>query len=250
MADRYFHPELRGESRVQLGPEAAHHVTKVLRMRPGDELLLFDGRGGEARCRIDEAGSKGCILEVLEATEYRERRLRRVELAFSPPKGGRAETLLQMGTELGCSAFHPIHCQRTPPQGRASGKRWERVLQAAAGQSGARWLPQISPPRKLSTFLEETLDPFEGERWLACPGPDPGGTSRPPLELPPALVLVGPEGDFTPEEHERLRARGCAILPLGPQILRVETACTAALTRLLLAPPAWTEDPPTPGSPS
>jgi len=217
-------------------------------MRPGDEILLFDGQGGEARCRIAEAASRGCVLEVLEAREYGERRLRRVELAFSPPKGGRTETLLQMGTELGCSVFHPIHCQRTPPQGRSSSKRWARVLQAAAGQSGARWLPRLTAPCKLSAFLEEVLDPFDGERWLASPGQDPGSAPRPPLELPPALVLVGPEGDFSPEEHEILRARGCELLPLGPQILRVETACTAALTRLLLAPPAWPGDSPTPES--
>ena len=244
MADRYFHPDLVSSNRVPLGPEAAHHLLRVLRKQAGDQLLLFDGQGREARCLIQEANSRRCSLEVIELLEYGERLVRTVELAFSPPKGGRAETLLQMGTELGASAFHPLKCRRTPPEGRSQSKRWERVLQAAAGQSGARWLPRLREIQDLETFLD-LLD-WQGERWLATPGEEPGPSKTVPLSLPPALVLVGPEGDFAPEEKERILAGGFQILPLGPQILRVETASVAALTRLLHAPPAW----PTPGLPT
>ncbi len=244
MADRYFHSDLQDSRHIRLEAEAAHHLCRVLRKQAGDEVRLFDGQGREARCALIQASSRRCDLEVLEIVEYTEPRLRRVELAFSPPKGGRAETLLQMATELGCAAFHPLRCERTPPEGRGQPKRWERVLQAAAGQSGARWLPQLSPAQSLEAFVEQRVATGPGEAWLATPGQEPGPSDRAPLDLPDAIVLVGPEGDFSPREKERILSAGGQVLPLGPQILRVETACTAALTRLLHAPPAWRTTPP------
>ncbi|MEZ5989967.1 MAG: RsmE family RNA methyltransferase, partial [Planctomycetota bacterium] len=227
MADRYFQETLT-DGVVRLDPETSHHLARVLRARPGDELRLFDGRGGEARAVLEDVDPRHASARVLSLERRPPLPARRLTLAFSPPKAGRVEVVLRMAVELGACVLQPVHARRTPPEGRGTGRRWPRILAAAAGQCGATWLPELHPALDLAAWIAGPLAAFDGERWVATPGPEPGSAVRPVADLPPAVVVVGPEGDFEPAEHEALRGAGCRPLPLGPHVLRVETACAAA----------------------
>ncbi|MFQ5504340.1 MAG: RsmE family RNA methyltransferase [Planctomycetota bacterium] len=240
MAKRYFHPELPERGRLELSPETARHLAGAMRIRPGSELWLFDGQGTEARVLVHSVRRSQVAVEVKERRSLEPPARRRVELAWSPPRGSRARQVLEHGTELGLCAFHPILVARTSTRLPRSTSRWQRVIRAASGQCGAAFMPRLEAPRRFGDFVAQILEGFEGERWLACPsGPKRPASRRSPLELPPALVLVGPEGGFTAAETRILARAGCRTLGLGPQILRTETAALAASALLLLGPPEY-----------
>ena len=259
MANRYYHPELDGDE-LLLGAELASHLTRALRLGAGDRLQLFDGKGMEAGAEIIELRGQGLLVRVLERRVGKRQALRMLDLAFCPPKGRRVERILQSGTELGIAAFHPIVGERSTKEQRQrghAGERWQRIVEAACAQCGRTHLPQISASKGLETFVAEILNDFSGEKWLATmtvtnettPQSSQGTQSTEntaATKYPPAIVVVGPEGDFSPAEKKLLLGSGCAPLDLGPLVLRIETAAIVASASLLLWPPSWPQKQPGP----
>lgn len=209
-----------------LSAEEAHHATHVLRVKPGDTVNVFDGRGHEAQCRVGEAG-KLTILQQSATSPL----LCQITLAQAIPKKN-MELIVQKATELGVTGIVPLISERTLKRPTGTPERWHEIALEACKQSGNNWLPEIHAPQDARAFLES---PGKFDlKLIASLQPD----SKPlkqllPEKLPASvLILVGPEGDFTPAELGAAKSAGCLPLSLGPLVLRAETAALYALSIL------------------
>jgi 16S rRNA (uracil1498-N3)-methyltransferase len=220
----------------ELDPGDRHHLERVLRLRPGDEITVADGVGRWRRCGL------GPVLEPRGPVEVDARPHPPIAVAFALTKGERPELAVQKVTELGADVIVPFLAARsvvrwTPEQAAAHAERWRRVARAAASQCRRTWLPVVEDVRTFAALLER-------------PGAavaHPGGTA---LSLDHALVLVGPEGGWSREELDAVAAAGLPRVGLGPHVLRAETAAIAAAALLaglrsgLVAPAAETAERP------
>jgi len=240
---RVYSPEWDGgEALPPLAPEEAHHLFRVRRVRPGEPVELLNGSGAVGQCRA--GGARGPELELDSVTVVPPPALR-VHLLVALPKGKTFPALLQKAVELGVSEVTPLlteHAEAPPGKAGAKQERWEAILIEALKQSGNPWLPVLAPPVPLAAVLQRKPS---GPRLCAALQPDavPLWSFLNDLPAPPAdaQVFVGPEGDFSPAEYERLRVAGCRFVSLGPLVLRVETAAAlvaGALRLYGLAPSA------------
>ena len=227
MSHRYFLPALPEPGPAMLDGELAHHLGRVLRVRPGERVVLGDGRGGTANATIAAVDHDRVSVQV-EPTRHSPPHGCRLHVAFAPPRMQRAEWLFEHGTEAGVAVFHPLWTTRTRPQGERT-ERWQRIVRAAAGQCDRAWLPEVRAPRELSDFLRDPDLPTA--RFLARPSSPPLGTLAPHEgEL---LLLVGPEGGFATDEEHAALAAGFTPCGLGPHILRTETAALIGAALIL-----------------
>ena len=210
-----------------LSEEESIHCVRVLRMAAGDDITVTDGRGTLARCRILDAHPKHCSLQLLDRQEGYGRRAYRLHLAVAPTKNAaRMEWLLEKAVEMGIDALTPIVCQHSE-RAVLKQERMTKIAISAMKQSLKAYLPDIQAPTPLAQLLGA---PFEGQRFVAyC-----DGEHRTPLReayLPGsnALILIGPEGDFSGEEVAAALAAGFVPVTLGASRLRTETAALAAL---------------------
>jgi 16S rRNA (uracil1498-N3)-methyltransferase len=223
---RFFLPDFQ---QLVLSAAEAHHATHVLRLKPGDTVNVFDGRGHEAQCRVGEAG-KLVLLQQSSTPPLP----RRVTLAQAVPKKN-MDLIVEKATELGVTAIIPLLSERTIVQLDENARkleRWRDIALESCKQCGNNWLPVIEPPRKVPAFLADT-GPFDLKLIASLqPGAQPLqailGETRPQS----VLVLIGPEGDFTPAEISSAKNAGCWPLSLGPLVLRAETAAIYALSIL------------------
>ncbi|MEJ2698473.1 MAG: 16S rRNA (uracil(1498)-N(3))-methyltransferase [Desulfuromonadales bacterium] len=234
---RFFVPpeSLNGET-VSLPAEVLHHLA-VLRLKPGEEVLLLDGLGKVCRSRIDALGRRSGQAVVLERWLEEESAFP-VHLLQSLPKGDKMDLVLQKGTELGITAFTPLLTGRTislPDAEREEKRlhRWRRIVREAGRQCRRPVLPHLAAPLPLAEGLSSCREELRLMLWEE--------ESRPLAEvLPPApprdaAVLVGPEGGFDSREAEEARRAGFLPVRIGPRILRSETAgfAVAALLQYL-----------------
>lgn len=227
MPQRYFLPSLPREGTAILDGDLAHHLGRVLRVRPGDPLRLGDGVGGCATATVTSVSRE--IVEVAVSAVLREpRREPVVHLAFAPPRLQRAEWLFEHGTEVGVGVFHPLWTARTRPQGERV-DRWRRLVRAAASQCDRGWLPEVRELAELGAFLHGELPEH---RFVAAPGAPALGVVRPPA--PAVVLLVGPEGGFDAAEERAVRDAGFVPAGLGPHTLRTETAALVGAALLSL----------------
>jgi 16S rRNA (uracil1498-N3)-methyltransferase len=226
MSQRYFLPSLPPPGPAELHGDLAHHLGRVLRVRPGDEVRLGDGHGGTALATV-VAATKTSVQVTVAAASLAPPPPIRVHVAFAPPRLARAEWLFEHGTEAGIAVFHPLWTTRTRPQGERP-ERWLRIVQAAAGQSDRAWLPEVRPVREFAAFLASQLP---AARFLAHPGA-PSLLERRGVHDEP-LLLVGPEGGLSPDEERAAIAAGFVPAGLGPHILRTETAALVGAALLL-----------------
>jgi 16S rRNA (uracil1498-N3)-methyltransferase len=219
---------------VELGAGHANYLGNVLRLKVGAELLLFDGSSGEWLARIAEAGKKRMSLAVERRTRDPEV-MPDVWLAFAPVKRAQTDWLVEKATELGAGRLIPVMTQRTVAE-RVRLDRLEAITIEAAEQCGRTVLPQIAEPQPLARFLE-TRDPA---RTLYFADERGGETAVEAFKPGPALLLTGPEGGFTDQERELVRAApGSIAVSLGPRILRAETAALAALAAYMAVAGDW-----------
>jgi 16S rRNA (uracil1498-N3)-methyltransferase len=235
LADRYYVPEIPEAGREILLPkEVSRHLQKVLRLSRGACLQLFDGKGIEAKAETLELQRGGLRVQILDRGRGGKAPWREIELAFAVPKSSRLETLLSQATQLGVRSLQPLLFHRSPKSAQIHSipPRWERLLQAAAGQCGLDKLPLLRPPLSLEDWLQ---GPLPSKTYIALPPKE--GTPIHPLEpsQDSAALLVGPEGGFTAEETQMALEAGLSPLTLAPTVLRIETATTIGLGLLLTA---------------
>ena len=213
-----------------LTEEESKHCVRVLRLGMGDTLHLTDGRGRLFRCTVTDDHPKRCTVRVAETFEEWERLPYRLTMAVAPTKNAdRYEWFLEKTTEVGVEAFVPLetaHSERRV----FKPERAEKVITAAMKQSLKAYRPTLRPLAPLRAFVEE---PFEGRRLIAhCDeARTPAGKRHLMAALRPGeavQVLIGPEGDFSPEEIDFALAHGFEEITLGTQRLRTETAAVAA----------------------
>jgi 16S rRNA (uracil1498-N3)-methyltransferase len=221
---RFLAPELAPT--LALDTEESHHATHVLRLKAGDEVELFDGRGGAGRYRIAEAGKRGVALELVARTdESREPRVR-VTLAFAPPRPKRALALVEKATELGAARFVPLETRRTRVAlGPKAIEKLRRRAVEACKQCGRNVVPTFEPSSTLERLAGEPAD-------LRLMPDARGGVPLKEALRPGAASIVytiGPEGGFEDGERALLRERGFVPVVLGKSVLRVETAAIALL---------------------
>lgn len=229
-----IHCELRLGPGAQftLAPEAAQHVAKALRLKAGDALVVFDGRGGEYDAAIQRIDRDRVDVKVAGFREADRESRRAIGLVQGLPEADKMDWIIQKATELGVAWIQPVVCERSVVRlaaERAARREahWRRVAVAASEQCGRTRIPEV---RGTLSFQNWIAVPAETARWLLLPG-------APPLaarEAPPASLelLVGPEGGLSERELELAASRAFEPVSLGPRILRAETAPVAALAAI------------------
>jgi 16S rRNA (uracil1498-N3)-methyltransferase len=228
----HLDPPLVPDQTLDLPPGAARHV-QVRRLQPGDDLVLFDGQGGEWTARVRAMGRQSVQVQLLTHAAVDRELPMPVTVAVGMPANERMDWLVEKATELGVAALQPLLCERSVL--RLDGERavrkcehWQAQAVAAAEQCGRTRVPVVLPVRRLADWLPAPGLP--GTRWLLSPlAAQP--LQRPPPG-PPVVVLSGPEGGLSPAEEDAARAAGFLAVQLGPRVLRAETAPLAALAWL------------------
>lgn len=206
----------------------SHYLAHVLRMQEGAELLVFNGRDGEWRARVASVSKKGVKLAV-EHAERPQPAAPDLVYAFAPLKVGRMDYMVQKAVEMGAGVLQPVVTQHTQMAKPPLDKMQANVIEAAE-QCGVLSIPLLRPPVR----LDQLLAGWEKDRRLVfCD--ESAGTDNPlaalaAVEEEKIGVLVGPEGGFSDEERRLLAAQPfVTAIPLGPRILRADTAAVAAL---------------------
>lgn len=237
----YCTAPLAPDQPVQLGPEEFHYLRNVLRRDVGAEVILFNERDGEFNGTIASLGKKaGVVTLTTQSRAPSSGASHHVTLAFAPVKRQPVEVIIQKGTELGVAVFAPVLTARTNSD-RLRLDRLNAIAKEAGEQSGRLAIPSVETPLPLAQFLSEN----DGVTTIFCdetgdnPKAEwggPQGRAMPLLEAvadieeTSVIILIGPEGGFTPEERDLLRARARTIaVTLGPRILRADTAAITAL---------------------
>jgi 16S rRNA (uracil1498-N3)-methyltransferase len=239
----YIAPENWDPLGLALRGSEAHHARNVLRMQAGDKLVLFNGEGRELTAEITDVSEHGIRLRKLHESEMAPLRCR-IVLGQAIPKGKNMDLIVQKAVEIGAAEIAPVISDRTIVQldsESASQKqtKWQQIAIEAAKQCGQNWLPRVHAPKKLTEFFSASERAFD-LRLIGSLQPDAQQLkkiletySREHGDRPrTVLMLVGPEGDFTPAELALARRHGCRPITLGPIILRVETAAIYCLSIL------------------
>jgi 16S rRNA (uracil1498-N3)-methyltransferase len=244
MHARFYAPGLSSDSpAVDLPLDEAVHLSRVLRLRAGDPVRVFDGRGREFSGKVHHVG-RGSATVTLdgEVTPVREPSVR-LTLVQAVPKGDAMDRIVRDATMLGVAAILPLVSARTEASVRrleASGRvnRWQRIAVASVKQCGRAVVPVVLQPET----LEGCFGRVDAARryLLAEPGllqVDSVGVRSLSAEPAPAsaLLIVGPEGGWTQDEVEAARRAGCTPLTLGPRTLRADAAAAVAITALQCA---------------
>jgi 16S rRNA (uracil1498-N3)-methyltransferase len=221
--------------------DQSRYLTQVMRLKAGDELLAFNGKDGEWRVSVAEVLKKGVVLKA-EAQVRAQITPPDVHLVIATVKKAALEFAVEKATELGAARIRLMTTARTQPQ-HLRLDRLDAIAEESAEQTGRLDVPPVDKPQTLNALLDgwdetrrlmfcdetggapvmSSLAPYAPSTPSGSPSPDGGGM--------PWAILIGPEGGFTPEERDRLRALPfTTAVSLGPRVLRADTAATTALT--------------------
>ena len=218
---------------IPLPEDVAGHLVRVLRLQPGDACVLFNGDGYDYDARLVAAGKREARAEILAARPVKNESPLRISLLQGIARGEKMDWILQKATELGVARIVPVDSERSEVKldaARAEKRlaHWREVVVAACEQSGRAVVPEVLPPQPLGrgAALREgrgfLLDPVATHTLASLQGNPPGA----------CILAIGPEGGWSPRDHEQLLAAGYEGLRLGPRVLRTETAGIAAISAL------------------
>jgi 16S rRNA (uracil1498-N3)-methyltransferase len=229
MAIPYFFVENLSEKMVQLDEDTSKHAIGVLRMERGEEILLTDGKGSKARATIVDDNRKRCVVETVSVAKD-EVKVPHVTIAISIVKNAsRFEWFLEKATEIGVSEIIPMLCDRTEKE-KFRYDRMKGILISAMLQSQQTWLPVLHQP---IAFTEVVKNSVQGQKFIAHCLPEKKSQLSSSIRHPSSLILIGPEGDFTPAEISVALEHHFTPVALGNTRLRTETAGLVAATLLM-----------------
>ncbi len=230
--NRYFLPSDQWSSdRLVLQGEEAKHCQQIMRVKLGESVELFDGAGTSAVARVIELNKREVVTEIVEKKNHAKPEVEMV-LAQAIPKGKNMDLIIQKAVELGVSKIIPLITDNTVVKVEKHEKKqekWQRVALEACKQCGQNWLPEVSCATAFDDYVSGNASNLVGEKRLRLAG----AILPEAISLKEALsidfnsgaveLLVGPEGDFSPEEYLQIKS---AFVPvsLGELILRSETA--------------------------
>jgi 16S rRNA (uracil1498-N3)-methyltransferase len=242
---RFYAPKLAfapDEKSAVLDADETLHLRDVLRLHPGDEVLVFDGTGREFRCVIEAITKNSSELKVLSEVEpsRRESPLN-LSLAVALLKHEKFDLVVQKATELGVYRITPVTSDRADVRPRSDEQavkriaRWQRIALEAAKQSGRARVPEIAQPEVFTELVKTEADPADVHRLMFAEraGQSLEKVCQASSDSPKRLVaLVGPEGGWADSEIELARECGWSIVTLGGRIMRAETAAIAIVALL------------------
>lgn len=224
----YVEHDLAKGAAIDLGQEQSHYLANVLRMAEGAELLVFNGRDGEWLARLTAKGKKSVRLECVEETRPQPAPSDLV-YCFAPLKVGRLDYLVQKAVEMGAGVLQPVITQHTQLSKIGTDRLQANAIEAAE-QCGILAIPEVRDAQKFTTLLAGW---DKQRRLIFC---DESAETHNPMSALQAVsesklaLLVGPEGGFSDDERKQLHALPfVTAIPLGPRILRADTAAVAAL---------------------
>jgi 16S rRNA (uracil1498-N3)-methyltransferase len=230
---RVHHPALPVEpdATIELSPAESHHVHRVLRLRTGDGLWVFDGRGRERPGVIEGGGAGGVRVRLEEEVERQVEAPLEITLFQALCRPDRMEWVIQKATEIGVATVHPFPTERAEGRAPTAGRleRWRRIAIEACKQSGRCRIPGVEP-------LEGLPDPPPGRTAILLDGGPRAGALGEVLsrsKLGGVWIAVGPESGFTADEVAHATEKGWQSARLGPRTLRTETAGLVAASIVL-----------------
>ncbi len=242
MSRFYIAPQNWDLDRLVLDEAETHHALGVLRLAQGDKIVVFNGQGTEAAAEVVETGKRFIQLRNLGHSKSAPLACQ-ITLAQAVPKGKNMELIIQKATELGVAAIVPLLSERTVVhlEGGDLGKKqekWQAIATEACKQCGQNWLPEVRNPATLKAFFNSnsrfdlmliaSLQP-DARHLKSVLAEHHASKGRLPEKV---LILVGPEGDFSPAEISSAKSNGCLPITLGPIVLRTETAAIYCLSIL------------------
>lgn len=229
----YVDEPVTAGKRLVVAGSAANHIARVLRLRSGDALTVFDGSGGEFGARVEEFRKAAVVVSVEEHRTLDRESPLSLTLAQGISRGERMDWIIQKATELGASRIVPVFTKRSvvrldDKQAERKLQHWRAIAVSACEQCGRNRLPDVAPPIDFFDVLPAGFSLGETRLLLS-----PTGDLRiDDLEDvgKGITVLIGPEGGLEDVEHETAVAAGFQAVRMGPRVLRTETAAIAALT--------------------
>lgn len=231
---RIYEPgPLSSHALLDLSEDGANHIGRVLRMQAGQELMLFDGRGGQYPATIQAVGKKQVTVQLAELDPVEVESPLAIHFGQVISRGDKMEFTIQKSVELGVTVITPLFSERCGV--KLNGERldkkleqWQKIAISACEQCGRNRIPEIRPAMELAAWLAEPTEELKLNLHPRAPYsintlPEPSHGIR---------LLIGPEGGLSAAEIEQAREQGFADMLLGPRVLRTETAGLTAITAL------------------
>ncbi|MDP3789515.1 MAG: 16S rRNA (uracil(1498)-N(3))-methyltransferase [Candidatus Omnitrophota bacterium] len=238
MSRFYVSPESVKGKKIHIGKEESHHIIDVMRLAEGDDVTVFDGTGKEYSGKIESVKNKNVVINVSQVGTGAGKRPVEISLAQALPKKDKMDYIVQKATELGVREIIPVETERTivrAPKDRVAHKteRWCKIAVEAAKQCGRSDLPDIKEPRRFNALVEDfrrydgVIMPCLTDRTIPLKN-----AINKLKDAKKILLMIGPEGDFTPAEITRAEESGALLVSLGGLVLRSDTAAVATLAML------------------
>ena len=227
---RFFVPRasVKGNT-ISVSGEEAHHILDVMRLKLSDSVTTFDGTGKEYTGVITKADKRSLVIEVKKVREYKQEPGSHITVIQAIPKRERIEYFIEKATELGVSGIIPVTTARTIPDWSDEKKvshveRWRKLAREASKQCGRLDIPEISKITEFKDLLVKM--PKEGLKLIAALDERavPIKALLRDFKGGSAIIAIGPEGDFTPDEVKMAVDSGFLIVSLGPRVLKSDTA--------------------------
>jgi len=221
----FYTPDLN-DTIYTLNEQESKHCNKVLRLDTNDMVQLIDGKGGFFTAKIIEPNPKKCMVEIVETKKDYKKRNHHLHIAIAPTKNNdRLEWFLEKATEIGIDEITPIVCEHSERK-VIKPERLEKILISAMKQSIKAYKPQLN---ELVRYMDFIKQPFAGEKFIAhCEDHEKSFLKNRYTVGRDVLILIGPEGDFSPAEIELALQNQFKEISLGNSRLRTETAGVVA----------------------
>jgi 16S rRNA (uracil1498-N3)-methyltransferase len=228
---RIFLDSTPTDGQLALAPEEAHYLATVLRLRAGDVVTAFNGRGLEWSTRVTGLTRRAGLLEVIDTVEPLAESPLDLTLVQSVVKSEAMDTIVQKATELGVTRIAPViseYCVVRLDSERIAKRlsHWHRIARSACEQSGRHRAPAILPPVPLHEYLRAGA----ALRLVLDPRAVPDEHAQPPESANAVEVIVGPEGGFGPRDEAAIESSDVRRIRFGPRVLRADTAAIAGCT--------------------